>query len=213
MKRFLITLGITLSLFLTTLPSYVQVGVIKADPFDLAIPKAITSSVSLFTGNNRGEWFTCSGVVIKNTPTESIVLTAKHCVTMKSEILVEGLEINTMGISMYTDLAYLKLNQFIPYKTPTKLSNYIPKNGDKIVVVGYPDTELYLNKGTMYIATNKEQLAKVKIIGGCSGGGAFNAKGELVGIMVAHIPIFKTSFLIKLEDIHKFVTINKLLQE
>ena len=211
MKRFIIALGVALALFLSQ-PLYAQQGVIEIEPLDLIIPNVITSSISLFSRSDQG-WHSCSGVVIKNTPTESIVLTAKHCSTMKTDIWVEGLEVESMGVALYDDLAYLILDQFIPYKTPAKLSNYIPVKDDLIAFVGYPNKNLYISKGTMFLETNDKYMIDGKIIRGCSGGGAFNTDGELIGIITNHIPLFNTIFVEKLQDIHKFVHMNQLLEE
>ena len=51
---------------------------------------------------------------------------------------VESMLVNSVGMSYRSDLAYLVINRFIPYKTPVKISNYIPKsktNRDAILLI------------------------------------------------------------------------------
>ncbi len=214
MKRFFTALSITLALFLVSPNiSNAQQGVIESDPFDIVIPNAITSSVSIVIIGKRGELGTCSGVVIKNTPTESIVLTAKHCLVFDGDMYVEALLVNAVGIAYKNDLAYLVINKFIPNKTPVRISNYIPKSKDKIVGIGFPTTELYKARGNIFIQTPIEQYAFIEIKKGCSGGGVFNKHGELIGIMIRHYPGLNIGILVRLEDIHILININKLLEE
>ncbi len=212
MKRLFTALFIALTLSITQ-PIYAEQGVIESDPFDLVIPNAITSSVSLMIIEEDGRLATCSGVVIKNTPNESIILTAKHCLVFEGDMYVESLLVDEVGISYKSDLAYLILNKFIPYKTPVRMSNYIPKSKDKIVGIGYPSTKLYTTKGTIFFQTPKEQYAWLQIKKGLSGGGVFNTDGELIGIMVRYYPGVKMGILVRLEDIHTFINVNKLLEE
>ncbi len=210
MKRLFTALSIIFTLFLVS-PNYSNAQVVKTDKLDLIIPNAITSSVSIFGVGEKG-YASCSGVVIKNTPTESIVLTAKHCITSEIEIFVEHLKAYSVGISITKDLAYIKLDKFISFKTPVKLSNYIPHAKDKITGIGYPKGELYITKGIIFLETLEHQMAKMEIKLGCSGGGVFNEDGELIGIMLGHVPYFNVSMLTKLQDLHKFINVNKLLE-
>ena len=211
MKRLFTALGVALILFLSPTFSLAQVGVINSDPFKIVTANAITSTVRIIFTTNKGIGG-CSGVVIKNTPTESIVLTAKHCLSFHGEMYVQSLEVNSIGTSLKSDLAYLVLNKFIPNKTPVKLSNYIPRNDDQIVAVGFPGSNLYIKKGNIFVQTPKEQYEWLEIINGCSGGGVYNTHGELIGIMIRHLPIMNVSALVRLEDIHTLINVNKLLE-
>ena len=212
MRNFFTALGVALVLFISQ-PANAQVGVIEADPFDVIEANAITSTVTLFAVNDSRRYTTCTGVVIKNTPTESVVLTAQHCVGMKSAIYVEEFLVSSVGIDPYNDLAYVKVNDFIPYKTPAKLSNYIPVVNDKIIIIGYPDMKLYKARGVIKIETSNEYVARIRVIGGCSGGGTFNERGELIGIVTSNLMGTKTTFIQKLQNLHKFVNVNKLLEK
>ena len=211
MKRLFTALGVALILFLSSTFSLAQAGVINSDSLDLVTANAITSTVRIIMGTDRG-FGGCSGVVIKNTPTESIVLTAKHCLSFDGEMYVQSLVVVAVGSSLKSDIAYLILDKFIPNKTPARLSNYIPKSVDKIVAVGFPGSDLYITKGSIFVQTPKEQYAWLEIISGCSGGGVYNTYGELIGIMIQHYPIMKISILVRLEDIHTIIKVNKLLE-
>lgn len=213
MKRLITALSIILALFLISPNiSNAQQGIIKSDPFDIIISNAITSSVSIVMVDDYDGIGTCTGVVLKNTPTESIVLTAKHCLVIEGEMYIESLLVNSIGVSYKSDLAYLVLNKFIPNKTPVRLSNHIPKNKDKIIGIGFPKRKLYKTTGTIFSETRKKQYAMMKIIKGCSGGGVFNEYGELIGIMVSYYPGIGMALLVRLEDIHTIINVNKLLE-
>ena len=212
MRSLFIALSI-LALFLVSPNiSNAQQGVIESDPLDLVTANAITSTVRIIFGTGRG-FGGCSGVVIKNTPTESVVLTAKHCLSFDGEMYVQSLEVISVGSSLKSDLAYVVLDEFIPNKTPVRLSNYLPKSGDKIVAIGFPGSDLYITKGSIFVQTPKEQYAWLEIISGCSGGGVYNTHGELIGLMIRHYPAMDISVLIRLEDIHTLINVNQLLSE
>lgn len=210
MKRLFISLFITLIIFLSS-NGYAQQGIIESDPFKIVTANAITSTVKIITETDRG-FGRCSGVVIKNTPTKSVILTAKHCLSFQGDMYINSLKVNFIGISLKADLVYLILNEFIPNKTPVKLSNHIPINGEEIVIVGFPKSKLYTDRGNIFVQTPKEQYAFIKAINGCSGGGAFNSSGNLIGIVIRYYPKINISVFVRLEDIHTLININKLLE-
>ena len=211
MKRLFTALFIALTVFIAQ-PIYAEQGVIESDPFDLVTPNAITSTVPV-TSVQYGSFGRCTGVVIKNTPNESIVLTAKHCIVFEGDMYVESLKVDLVRSSYKSDLAYLTVSEFIPYKTPVTLSNHIPRNGDKFIGVGYPTKGLTVVKGSIFVQTPIEQYVWIKDIPkGSSGGGAFNKEGELIGIMIRHYPGAKMGILVRLEDIHTIINVNKLLE-
>jgi len=212
MKQFFTTLIFTLTLWLSVSTSFAEAGVIESDPLDLVRDIAITSTVNVIM-KDFGIYSSCSGVVIKNTPNKSIVLTAKHCIGFEGEMYIDGLPVIASQSSLKSDLAYLVVNNFIPNKTPARLSNYIPKNGDKIIAVGYPGRLIYSSKGTIFTQSPIEQLANLTVKKGCSGGGVYNVNGELIGLTIRYYPSINISILVKLEDIHTIVNVNKLLEE
>ncbi len=213
MKRFFTALSILVLFLVSPNISNAQQGVIESDPFDIIIPNSISSTVQIITVN-FGKFGRCTGVVIKNTPTKSIVLTAKHCVVFEGDMYIGSLKVDTVVASYKSDIAYLTLNEFIPYKTPVRLSNYIPAKGDKFIGIGYPTKGLTIVKGSIFVQTPTEQYVWTKeaIPNGSSGGGAFNKDGELIGIMVRYHSIVKMGILVRLEDIHALINANKLLE-
>lgn len=208
MKLFITIVGLIFGLFISSVSA--QVGVIETDRFDLITPIAISSSVRIRIVSDEGTYL-CSGVVIKNTPTESIVLTAKHCVEPDSDIFVESFVATEVGVSKFIDIAYIKVSDYIFFKTPARILYHPSKLGDKILGVGYPGKHLYVVRGETGIPLISTTISFMKIKKGCSGGGIYNDYGELVGIMVAHIPMTDITFSIKLSDIHKFILKNRLL--
>lgn len=244
MKRLFTAIVITLILFISPL-CFAQIGVIPegktipktliSDPGDETfdsktlielesqalennIKRVINYSVSITSlGNGFG---TCSGVIIKNTPNESIVLSAKHCIGTAEELYIEAILVDTVGISIYDDLAYFKLNKMIPNKTAVNISEFVPTKGDLVVTIGYPSFILHIGIGEIQIKTKDWQIATIHLIPGCSGGGVFNEYGELVGIVWGIIGSEKelekeestTGIFERLEDIIDFVRKNKLLE-
>lgn len=162
---------------------------------------------------------TCSGVLIKNTLEESIILTAKHCIGTVEELYVENILADSVGISFYDDLAYIKLNEMIINKTPATISEFTPVKGDLVIAVGYPSLKLHVALGEISVRTKDWQFARIHIIPGCSGSGAYNEYGELIGIVWgaingkdeneddSEIGIFE-----RLQDVVRFVKKNKLLE-
>ncbi len=225
MKRILLSLILLLSF--STL-SFAQVGVIpevKIEPINLkalalksTVKRVIDHSVSIVLLSDG--FGTCSGVLIKNTAHESIVLTAKHCIGTVEELYVEGILANVVGISLYDDLAYIKLNEIIPNKSAAYISQFDPVKGDLVIAIGYPSLSLHVGMGESHLRTKDWQFVKINIIPGCSGGGAFNQYGELVGIAWGNIGNKKEreknettiGIFERLEDIINFVKENKLLE-
>lgn len=194
MRKFLSLVFVLL--FFTTI-SFAQVGVIpegrttpltnqtseevRIENLKQTVLKVIDSSVSVsMFGIGIG---TCSGTVIKNTQTESIVLTAKHCIGTSEEIYVEGLLVEDLGISIKDDIAYLKINQEIPNKSAIIISNTEPRMGDLVIIIGYPNFHIHISVGEISVKTQDWRFAKINIIPGCSGAGAYNEEGELIGIV------------------------------
>lgn len=233
MKKLFTAFAIILSLILIK-PGFSDIGVILEgetepviieenymDEFESIRNTAklvVNHSVSIVSLHG-GKWGTCSGVIIKNTEEESIILTAKHCIGTVEELYVEYILADSVGISLYDDLAYIKLNEMIPDKTPAYISEFTPKRGDLVIAVGYPSMNLHVAVGEISIRTLDWQFAKIHIIPGCSGGGAYNEYGELIGIIwgaigkddeedkKSEIGIFE-----RLQDVVKFVKKHKLLE-
>lgn len=139
------------------------------------------SAVSIFsTGNGAG---VCSGTVIKNSSTESVVLTAKHCIDVFEYTFVEGIEINHIISSKNDDIAILILKTYIPNKLSAKLGMKNAEKFDKVYFLGYPRFNEYLESGTVKIDNGDSHYADMKVIPGCSGGGLYNSNAELIGVV------------------------------
>ena len=170
------------------------------------------STVSIFSvGNN--EVSTCSGVLIENTLHKSKVLTAKHCIDVFEKTYVEDIEVSYIITSKDDDIALLVLNQYIPYKTSAKLFYRNVYKLEKIYHIGYPNLDEYKSEGYVNLARGDSHYAKMKIIPGCSGGGLFNEKGKLVGIVWGGVSLYSNKSLAiyePLTDINRFLrTINE----
>ena len=134
------------------------------------------SAVSIFSvGSGAG---ICSGVLIENTK----ILTAKHCIDTFEEVYVENISVKTIIASVDDDLAILVLSKPIPNKVVTKLAKYNSIIGDNVYHIGYPRFSEYYSEGIVNLKTKDHYYAILDIIPGCSGGGVWNDKGDLVGI-------------------------------
>ena len=140
------------------------------------------SAVSIFS-TGGGSAGLCSGVVLKNGLDSSIVLTAKHCIGTFEEVYIENILVKSIITSADDDLALLIADDYIRNKKSTKLALYNPYIGMKVYHLGYPRmTEEYYSKGSIVRKSKDHLYAEMNIISGCSGGGVWNRKGELVGI-------------------------------
>jgi S1-C subfamily serine protease len=173
-KILLLTFFILLSLFYTLI-SHSQVINLKYNI------EQVTVRLLLMQGDEDAY---CTGVVIKNTPESSQVLTAKHCVGNKRTVYIGDLKSNNYKKSRIDDLAVVYFDKSIPNKLSVKKAWDNNKVGDKVYHLGYPmNKEVYVNGKITSIFLDVH--ADFKPLHGCSGGGVFNESGELVGIEVA----------------------------
>lgn len=104
-----------------------------------------------------------------------------ECVYLPSKYLSDSSE------DIPDDWAIFQVDEFPKTTKPARLSNEFPKLGDEIILCGIPQAVVpWLSFG------NVAYLYEEEIIGvdgygffGSSGGGAYNAKGELVGVISA----------------------------
>ena len=168
------------------------------------------SAVSIFSTGGGGAGV-CSGVVIGKTT----ILTAKHCIDTYEEVYVENVLVKLIIASANDDLALLIIEYPIANKKPTKLAKYDAYIGESIYHLGYPRiTEEYYNEGLIIRQTKDHQYAEINIISGCSGGGVWNKKGELIGIVWGGLEFgnFLNSKVLAIfepiSDVYKFLEIS-----
>ena len=168
--------------------------------------KAIDFSVSVISKRN-GNTYYCSGVVIKENYQFTKVLTCKHCAVSADKVLVEGQEVILTVVSTTEDLAVMIVKGSISNKEPVKFASHNPSTNERIKYVGYPKGRLFQRQSTITKTINKDwYYANLGIIKGCSGGGVFNKRNKLVGIIWGRDYMFSDlSMFEPIEDIEKFL--------
>lgn len=179
MKKILLAFSIV---FILCFNSYAQevIGTNLQSSLYLKVQNS-TVSVRLDVGKN-GVGF-CSGVVLKNKSFDSVVITAKHCVDISQGMYVNNIPVKTIIASTKEDLALLIVDGYIPSKYNVKLAENNAVLGDKVYHYGLPKLQEYFIHGKVVMMLLSNHYASMVSIGGCSGGGIFNEKGELVGIL------------------------------
>jgi S1-C subfamily serine protease len=147
----------------------------------------------------------CSGVIVAYKDGFAYILTAKHCMKdYESKLLIKNIlayfntdnkyhALTLLGIDTDNDLALLKTTNRINDIVPVTLSRVIPGRGSIVFTIGSSSghvNQLHFGR----VVTQKREDPKEEDDGdlivdlaidyGGSGGGLFNEKTELVGIMV-----------------------------
>ena len=139
------------------------------------------STVSIFSlGGSIGF---CTGVIVVETDTHTGILTCKHCVSASEETLVENIPASSIIASMDEDLAFIIMKGKIPKKTSAVLANKNPELNDELIHIGYPIFKLWESWGKLIRTSKDWHWADFVSKGGCSGGGVYNKRSELVGIL------------------------------
>jgi len=125
----------------------------------------------------------CSGTIIAENEKNHYVLTAKHCIGINEEMYVEHNKVLYITTSIADDIALIIVDGKIPNKTVAKLAEQSANLGDTVHHVAYPSGIIYKRSGKVTRITNDWVWFNFKAIGGCSGGGIFNKKGELVSVL------------------------------
>jgi S1-C subfamily serine protease len=165
--------------------------------------KQVTVHINLY--DDKDNWF-CSGVVIKNTPYESEVLTAKHCVNGKKKAEIGDVVSSKFVKAPYDDMAIIYFNQTLPNKLVVKIAYDKNNNGDKVYTFGYPLGKEKFSEGTITSVGMFNAYSNFYVNHGASGSGVFNESGELVGIVWGmmfkdtHQAVFEP-----LKDVKKFL--------
>lgn len=155
--------------------------------------KTILSSIDSHVGyktiyKKKGKsWLgNCSGVILSNTPKAgALVITASHCIKPKGKGFIEGFPAVVLDVSPDRDLALVGTSKYLMNKKPIKFPKEKQYVFDEIYHIGTPNNKLYFRKGKTILQSSKQDIAILKVIPGCSGGGVYNIKGELIGIATA----------------------------
>jgi len=143
------------------------------------IEKSVVSIVSYGFGIG-----TCSGVLVMEDEKNSYVLSAKHCIDSSTEEMkVEDNKVKSIFPAMNDDIVYLVVEGKIENKTPAPLALYNSEIGDKVYHFAYPNWQPFSSIGQIIKVNNDWQFIYMESHHGCSGGGVFNSKGEVIGIL------------------------------
>ena len=174
------------------------------------ITKLKSYSVTLFHKDRilKGN---CAGVVIHSSDKGTYILTAYHCIDDKKGkpepygfVEFDGVgnreryRTEPVTYDRVQDLALLKITDKNPGKIYPRISPKDPVDGQEIWVIGYGARQRdILSKGIVSIADTYSihtyshcMLVDASIYYSNSGGGVFNARGELLGIVVQIGPSF-----------------------
>ncbi|MGD2071872.1 MAG: serine protease [Candidatus Thorarchaeota archaeon] len=172
------------------------------------------SAVSVIIFYKDGSGAFCSGIMITEDENSSGFLTAKHCVEGDIEkILINFKEqVSYYIASPNRDIAYLELDHNLFSYDPIKIASYNAKYKDIVYFLGYPTGNSYFEMGLVAWNTLNNGYIFSKAINGCSGAGAINNRGQLVGILWGIITIGKIDITImtSIESIRPFLIQQKL---
>ncbi|GAG29357.1 unnamed protein product, partial [marine sediment metagenome] len=131
--------------------------------------------------------------------------TAKHCVDKDESISVEGLAVRSIAKSNNNDLVVLIIKEYILSKRPIKFAKRNALRGEEVYHLSYPKFNEFMTDGVIKFSILFLQYATFEIIPGCSGGGVFNDKSELVGLAVAFSDNEGITVFEPISDIKKFL--------
>lgn len=165
-----------------------------------------TSTVSLTIERSNNRYYSCSGIIIKNTEKTSEILTAKHCTEKAISITVNGSYYATKIVEAGNiDVAYLTTNRPITFTTPIELNNQNANILSKIYTLGYPANNERYSIGKILLKIGDSFYSNASVISGCSGSGVINDKGQLIGILWGGNQIDTMSAYIEISHILKFL--------
>ncbi|MBT3708924.1 MAG: trypsin-like serine protease [Gammaproteobacteria bacterium] len=147
----------------------------------------------------------CSGVVVNG----DLVLTAEHCGCENNvEVLFrDGTSMSANGVY---DPPKNSRDQVTVYRMTKSTTNSVavgtkrPDRGDEVRSVGYPGGKFSIVEGEVTSSSAKYLWTDFWILEGNSGGGLFNASGNLVGIASARTGLGDRpgSVFVPVEEIH-----------
>jgi len=129
-------------------------------------------------------YYRCTGIIIHEDENSTGILTAQHCVDDAKEIYIDNQYLVTsIQASHKIDIAYVVIDNVIMHKTAIKMAKWNISVGQSVYTLGYPGWNELYNCGVVMSSNNKCFISSSKAIGGCSGSGVINIRGELVGIL------------------------------
>lgn len=147
----------------------------------------------------------CSGVSVS----DGLVLTAEHCGFEKDVTIIyrDGSEIKADGVydppkQNRDQVVVYKLRESAPHSVAVATKR--PARGDPVRSIGYPGGRYSTVEGKITSSSSQMMFTDFWILEGNSGGGLFNADGNLVGIASARTGLDSKpgSLFIPVEEIH-----------
>ena len=170
-----------------------------------AVPQRLVEYNVVVYNLNRAN---CGGTVVSASSSGIFVLTAAHCVINRQDQTImpygfisfngdDKYRVTAIAVSRKNDLALLMTTDTTPLKLVAPLASSPPKVGDFVWIIGYgARVEDIVSHGTVakenvasyHNTETRWLLVNGSIYYGNSGGGVFNSKGELVGVIVENGP-------------------------
>ncbi len=176
------------------------------------------STVKLNIKATDGNYYGCTGIIIKKTNNSMGILTAKHCTATSDTIYIDSKYIvdKIVESPMY-DFSYLVINKVIMHKNPVKIAKNNARVNESVYSLGYVRTEVIYNCSVIIDKGIKHFYSDAVIKHGCSGSGVINSRGELVGIVwggrMFPSDIEKgTAIVTNIKPIRRFLTKIKVLK-
>jgi S1-C subfamily serine protease len=153
-----------------------------------------------------------SGTLLK-VDNKIIILSAGHLVDDPADVLyvIEDTKIRLLKLKKINHAVDLAIFEYVDNYTDiryTRVANEIPSVGDSIWAIGNPaGLEDAITRGTLVRKMGIHYFIDAKIYYGSSGGGLFNAEGELVGVNVMMVGVgdYILGASVSLEIINKFI--------
>jgi S1-C subfamily serine protease len=203
-----------------------QEEVISVDDIEVPLSKADLIEYNVTISNRERP--NCGGTVIKSDDTETLILTAAHCIwdELKDPMTYGYVDFNNddkyrvevVDYSRNQDLALLRVTDKIDLKLAAKLADSPPVAGDPIWVLGYgARIDDIMSDGIISKAKTTSRhtprtncvIIDASAYYGNSGGGVYNEDDELVGVLIQNGPQHPTegiwNYAVHLDEIKKFL--------